>query len=283
MNAPSRRPLQTLTAALVILGVLGLALGGYLSPITSALLNPILNIQLWLTTRYQAFTDFFSAPTDIDRLRQRNAELEAEVASLQSQVIALQQQVTEVELLSALLDFARAQPQNEYQAAQVIGRDPSPFLQYIIINRGSDDGLRRGMPVVSNLGLVGRVAAVTANAARVQLITDPDSTVNAHIQPSEVDAVLAGSITGDLTLDLIPQEAQIRAGNLVLTSGLGGDYPSDILIGQIASVRQESAALFQTASVEPLVDFARLEIVLVIINFRPIDISPLLPEVTPGP
>ena len=283
MNPSSRRPLQTLTAALLILGVLGLALGGYLSPITSAVLNPILNVQLWLTTRYQAFTDFFSAPTDVERLRQRNAELEAEVASLQSQVIALQQQVTEVELLSALLDFARAQPQNEYQAAQVIGRDPSPFLQYIIINRGSDDGLRRGMPVVSNQGLVGRVAAVTANAARVQLLTDPDSTVNVHIQPSAVDAVLAGSITGDLTLDLIPQEADIQAGNLVLTSGLGGDYPSDILIGQIASVRQESAALFQTASVEPLVDFALLEIVLVIINFRPIDISPLLPEVTPAP
>jgi rod shape-determining protein MreC len=283
MNTSSPRPWQTITLILIVIGVLALALGGYLTPITRSVLGPIQPIQEWLFSRFQAFRDFFNAPSDMARLRQRNAELEAEVANLQTQIIGLQEQVTEVEILSALLDFARAQPQNKYQAAAVIGRDPSPFLHYVIINRGSDDDLRRGMPVVTDQGLIGRISAVTANAARVQLITDPASSVNVRIQPAEADAVLLGSITSELSLDQIPQDAAIQPGDLVLTSGLGGNYPQNILVGQINSVRQQATALFQTASIQPVVDFARLEIVLIIINFKPIDIAPLIPESTPAP
>ncbi len=77
-----------------------------------------------------------------------------------------------------MLEFARTQPENVYIAGSIIGRDPSPFLHYVIIDHGSDYGLRHGMPVVTQQGLVGRIDAVTAGAARVQLITSPDSTVN---------------------------------------------------------------------------------------------------------
>ena len=274
---------QNLTLVLVAIGVLVLAIGGYLSPLTTSVLEPLLSVQNWVSTRYQAFQDFFNAPTDLARLRQRNAELEAELSNLQTEIITLQQQVTEVEILSELVDFTRAQPQNETKAAAVVSFDPSPFLKYVIINSGSDDGLRRGMPIVTGQGLAGRIAAVTATAGRVQLITDPGSSVNVRIQPAEVDAVLLGSITGELTLDLIPQEALVEPGDLVLTSGLGGNYPPDILIGQIVSVRQEATALFQTASIQPVVDFSRLEIILIIVNFQPIDIAPLIPEEEPVP
>lgn len=263
-------------------GVLLLALGGYLTPILNGVLQPVLGAQTWLYDRFQAISDFINAPADIARLRQENAELRSENATLQTEIIALQQQVTEIELLSALLDFARARPENAYQAAQVIGRDPSPFLHYIVINRGSDDGIRRGMPVVAQQGLVGRVAQVTANAARVELITDPAAQVSVRMQPSEVDGVLAGSITGDLAIDLIPQDAVLQPGDLVFTSGIGGLYPSNILIGQVSGVQQEAQALFQTADVQPVVDFTRLEIVLVIVNFQPVDLTPLLaPETNP--
>ncbi|MDH5508052.1 MAG: rod shape-determining protein MreC [Anaerolineae bacterium] len=266
----------------MVVGLLFLALGGYLTPLTRTLLNPVLGAQGWVTSRYQAFQDIFNAPSDLARLRQRETELETELANLQTEYLALQQRVTEVEILSALLDFARAQPDNKYQAAAVIARDPSPFLKYVIINRGSDHGLRRGMPVVSNQGLVGRVTAVTANAARVQLITDPASAINVRIQSINVDVILSGSITGDISLSLIPQDAAVVPGDPVQTSGLGGNYPPNILVGQISTVRKESTALFQTASVQPAVDFFRLEIVLVILNFHPIDIDPLIPEASPG-
>ena len=275
MNFP--RSFQTAALALLIVGILLLALGGYLAPISRAALSPFISTQTWLTSRYLAIRDFLTAPRDVTLLSQLNSQLEAEVARLQSQIIELQQENSELEVLSALLDFARTHAENEYITAAVIGRDISPFLHYIIINRGSDDGLRRGMPVVSSQGLVGRVAAVTAGGARVQLISDPDTAINVRIQPSGAEALLQGSITGDLTVEAIPQDANIQNGDLVLTSGLGGNYPPDILIGQISGVRQRPVELFQSATVEPVVDFSLLEILLVIVNFRSVDIAPLIP------
>jgi rod shape-determining protein MreC len=275
MNFP--RSFQTAALALLIVGILLLALGGYLAPISRVALSPFISTQTWLASRYLAIRDFLTAPQDVTRLSQLNSQLEAEVARLQSQIIELQQENSELEVLSALLDFARTHAENEYITAAVIGRDISPFLHYIIINRGSDDGLRRGMPVVSSQGLVGRVAAVTAGGARVQLISDPDTAINVRIQPSGAEALLQGSITGDLTAEAIPQDANIQNGDLVLTSGLGGNYPPDILIGQISGVRQRPVELFQSATAEPVVDFSLLEIVLVIVNFRSVDIAPLIP------
>ncbi|MCJ7659999.1 MAG: rod shape-determining protein MreC [Anaerolineales bacterium] len=276
----SLRSFQTIIIILLVAGLLLLALGGYLSPLSRLALSPFVNLQTWFATRFQAIQDFMTAPRDMTRLSQRNAELEAEIARLQAEIIEFQQENTELQVLSALLDFARAHPDNEYLTAAIIGRDPSPFLHYVIINRGSDDGLLRGMPVVSQQGLIGRIAAVTSGASRVQLITDPDSAINVRIEPSGAEAILSGSITGDISLDLVPQDTVINPGDLVLTSGLGGNYPPNILIGQVASVRQRPFELFQTASVQPVVDFSKLEIALVITNFRPVEISPLIP--TPG-
>lgn len=277
----SSRTFQTVTLALLVIGILLLALGGYLTPVSRLALAPFIGAQTWLYTRYAAVRDLLTTPRDVARLTQRNAELEAEVARLQVDIINLQQQNADLQVLSALLDFARANPENEYVSAAVIGRDPSPFLQYVIINQGSDDGLRRGMPVVSSQGLIGRVAAVTANAARVQLISDPSSTVNVKLKNTGAEASLTGSITGELTLESIPQEASVSTGELILTSGLGGNYPPDILVGQVTGVRQSPVELFQTALVQPVEDFSKLDIVMVITNFQPVNIGPLLP--TPGP
>jgi rod shape-determining protein MreC len=260
--------------------MIAMALGGYLTPLSRLIVNPLVNAQTWLATRFQALQNFFNTPQDLARLRQTNAELEAEVSRLQTEIIELNQQLAETRILSALVDFARLNPENRYVAAAVIGRDTSPFLKYVIINRGTDDSLRRGMPIVTQQGLVGRVAGVTAGAARVQLIVDPDSSINVRLEPSRAQAVLLGDLTGELTLDMIPQSASVQIGDLVLTSGLGGNYPPNILIGQITNVRSKETDLFQTAVVQPVVDFNALEIVLVITNFRPIDVAPLIP--TPG-
>ena len=277
METSPARTLQTVVLALLVIGLIALALGGYLSPLSRAVLTPLVSAQTWLSTRYQAVQHFVTAPQDLARLRQRNIELEAEVSRLQSEIIGLKQQISETHVLSALVGYAREHPENRILAAAVIGRDPSPFLQYLIINRGSDNGLRRGMPVVTDQGMVGRVSAVTAGAARIQLITDAASKVNVRLEPSRAQAVLQGSITGDISIDMIPQSATVENGDLVLTSGLGGNYPANILIGQVNGVRSQDNDLFKRASVQPVVDFSQLEIVLVITNFRPVDITPLVP------
>jgi rod shape-determining protein MreC len=271
------RTIQTTVIFLVVGGVMALALGGYFSSSNNIFTEAIINTQSWLSSRFFAVQDFFTLPRDITALRQQNAELHNEVAELQAQVIQLQQQVGETQVLAALVDFSRARPENTYKAAAVIGRDPNPFLHYVIINRGSNDGILRSMPVVTDQGLVGHVDSVIANAARVQLITDPGSNVNVYLQNADVEASLVGSVTGDLLLELIPQDAVVESGDLVLTSGLGGGYPPDIIVGQVLNVRSRDFDLFQQATVQPVVDFNRLQIVLVIVNFKPIDISPLIP------
>ena len=280
MKSPSARNWQTAVLAFIVVGLIALALGGYLTPLSRVVLAPFISAQTWLSTRFLTLQNLFSSSQDLTRLRQRNLELEAEVSNLQSEIIDLKQQIAETRVLSALVEFARVHPENRYLAAAIIGRDPSPFVKYVIINRGSDGGLRSGMPVVTSQGLAGRIAAVTAGAARVELITDPSSSVNVRLEPSGAQAVLVGSLTGELTLDLIPQSASVKVGDLVLTSGLGGNFPGNILIGQITSVRRRETDLFQQASVQPVVDFSKLEIVLLITNFRPVDIEPLIP--TPG-
>ena len=257
---------------------MALAFGGYFSGVSNVFTGSLITLQTWFSSRFVALQDFLTAPRDVASLRQRNAELESEVAELQAQVIQLQQQVGETDILAALVDFSLAHSENTYKAAAVIGLDPSPFLHYVIINAGSNDGILRGMPVVTDQGLVGRVDAVIADAARVQLITDPASRVNVRLQNSEEEALLVGSVTGDVILKLIPQDADVETGDLVLTSGLGGGYPPDLIVGQVVNPRSRDYDLFQQATVQPVVDFNDLQIVLVIVNFQPVDISPLLPS-----
>ena len=281
MKKLTPRSLQTIIIAMVAIGLIVLALGGYFNTLTGRFSQLVTDAQTWVSDRYLAVVDFLTVPRDVASLRQRNTELEAEVARLQTQVIELQQRVTETEILSALVDFARANPENTYKAATVIGRDPSPFLRYVIINVGSNDAIRAGMPVVTDQGLVGRVEAVTAEAARVQLITDPGSAVNVRLEETTTDALLTGSVTGDLSLDMISQDASVEVGDIVLTSGLGGGYPPNILVGQVLSVRKLDYELFQQADIQPIVDFNRVQFVLVITNFRPVDITPLVPATSP--
>ncbi len=261
---------------LVIAGVMVLALSGYLAPFLKIVVDPVVGAQRWLATRYLAVFEMVRSPADLNTLRTDNERLQNENSLLRTQVIQLQEQQKDNDVLYSLLKVARTRPDSSYAAAMVIGRDTNPFMRYILIDLGSDFGLRHGMPVLTAQGLVGRIDAVTANAARVQLITDPGSAVNVQLPDSKADGMLTGSVTGDVSLEMISQEAELRPGEIILTSGLGGTYPSNILVGQVASVRKLETALFQSASVQPVVDFSSLRAVLVVTDFKPVDLVPLI-------
>jgi rod shape-determining protein MreC len=281
MKSISPRLWQLVILLAIVLGIILLAFGGYLGPVIKGVLDPLITVQSWLSSRYMAIYDFLTVPRDVASLRQRNTELENQVSQFQTQVIQLQQQLREADVLYALLDFARARPESEYEAAAVISRDPNPFLQYVIIDKGSDDGLRYGMPVVTQQGLVGRIDAMTANAARVQLITDVNSSINVHMQTSQVNAIMSGSLTGDISLQMVPQDVIVSLGDVVLTSGLGGEFPADVVVGQVVTVRKSDTELYQTASVQPAVNFAGLRAVLIVKNFKPVEVAPLIPTPIP--
>ena len=269
--------LLALTLVLIATGLLVLNIAGYLGPVEGLALRPVGAVQGWLAVRVAVLRSLLTAPGDILALRQENDQLQAQLSQLEQEVIALREQAAEAEILSALLGYARSQPDSRYLAANVIGRDVSPFIRSLWIGRGSDAGLTRGMPIVTERGLVGRIAEVFATVARVQLITDPSTEVNVQFQTSRADGALRAQVNGELWVDLIDQAAEVNPGELVLTSGLGGAYPPEVPVGSVLTVRQRDFELFQQAVIQPSVDFEALEIVLVITNFQPLLLEPGVP------
>lgn len=276
-NLFTSKNIRNVVIGLVAAGLVFLAVSGYLTPIFSFSLSPVISGQSWLAQRYLAVRDFLNSPREMATLRQENQELRDEVSQLQGEIVALQENLSQAQILYTLLDFARSNPEHEYVAATVIGRDISPYMQYMIIDKGSNDGIQYGMPVVTQQGLVGRIDAVIANAARIRLISDANSYVNVRLQNADVDAQIRGSITGEIVLDMVPQSANVSVGEVLLTSGLGGTYPPNIFVGQVITMQSKQNTLFQSGSVQAMVDFSSVNAVLVITNFDVVDITPLVP------
>jgi rod shape-determining protein MreC len=210
------------------------------------------------------------------------AELQARVSSLQGEVTRLRESENQRVLLAQLLKLARANPEYRYLAAQVIGRDVSPYLQFVLVDRGRTDGLLPDMPVLAADGLVGIVTEATASAAKVLLITDPSLVVNVRVQRLRVEGQLRGSGPGLLRLNFVPLQAQLAAGDQLVTSGIGGRFPPDLQVGTITSVLRRDYDVFQEADVQSAINFANLELVLIITNFVPQDLAPLLATPVPA-
>ena len=260
---------------LLVLGIAFFALSGYMAKAIDRVLSPVIRVQSTLMERLNFIISLFSVSDDQVALVAENEELKNQVAELQSRIIQLQQNLNEADILYALLGFARSSPDEQYIPAKVIGKDPSPFLKYILIDQGSDQGIRAGMPVVTNKGLVGRIDAVTASAARIRLITDSTSMINAIVVDVDAECMVQGSITGDITIEMVSQDVKLEPGQIIQTSGLGGDFPADFIIGQVLNVNQINNEVFQSASILPAEDFNSLQAVLVVSNFSPANTAPL--------
>jgi rod shape-determining protein MreC len=214
-----------------------------------------------------------TAVSDLRTLRQRNAELEKQINRLLIENVQLREIEAENANLRRLLAFAQRHPWLEFRGAEVtarvIGRDPTNLSNYLLINLGSEHGIREGMPVITESGLVGRISRANSTCSQVLLLTDPTSAVNAIIQSSRLTGIVQGRVGGGLIMDYIPQDATITPGEIVITSGLGGNFPRRLVIGQITAVYQRDYEMFQRAVVRPSVDFDRLEQVLVVTGFIP--------------
>jgi rod shape-determining protein MreC len=134
------------------------------------------------------------------------------------------------------------------------------------------------MPVLTAQGLVGRISEVSAGSSKVMLITDSSSSVSALIQRSRATGMVQGYPGGELIMRYIPQGDQVQPGDIVITSGLGANFPKRLVIGQVVSVENADVQMFQEARLVPAVNLHDLEFVLVLLNFSPIDV-----EATPSP
>ncbi|GIK62481.1 MAG: hypothetical protein BroJett018_02750 [Chloroflexota bacterium] len=212
---------------------------------------------------------------EIRSLRTRNRELEEALADYQAELAELREIRSDYDRLVALLNYTTQTPEDfRYVTADVIGRDTAGVVRTLHLDKGTRDGVAAGDPVVTELGLVGRVVKVSATGCEVLLITDANSAVNARIQnPNRDVGTVRGSLSGDLVLTFVDPDAQIGVGNLILTSGEGQNFPADLIVGQVTGVSLSDDELFQQASIRSLVDFSRLEFVLIITNWEPVDLS----------
>ncbi len=148
--------------------------------------------------------------------------------------------------------------------AKVIGRDPSNWNASLIIDRGKAEGLEAGQPVVSPLGVVGRIFEVGHNTAKVILLSDPTFAVGAVVERSRENGLLTGTLQGVLRLQYLTDNADVKVGDSVVTSRLSTAFPEGILIGQISDVRASVNTHTVECLVEPAVDLSELEEVIVI-------------------
>ncbi|HRE49606.1 MAG TPA: rod shape-determining protein MreC [Aggregatilineales bacterium] len=279
-NAP-RRLIVFGIAMFLSLGVLVVGVAGLLSPAQNVASLPITLLQQWSSGLSRRISDVFDTLRDLNSLRQRNAELERALVNFQAEIVELREIRADYARLAALLNYKGVETTRQYTAATVISRETSGLIRSVTIDRGSRDGLSAGMPVVTELGLVGRILRVSATSAQVQLISDVNSFVNARLQTTRAEGSVQGTAAGGLSMIYIPLTDKINNGDSVVTSGIGGKFPRGIVIGQVTSSRLDDSKLFQEAVIRSLIDFTRLEIVLVITNFEPVDLS-AFPTPTPS-
>lgn len=236
--------------------------------------DPIASVMGWTAARTDAFAIVFAGPRDLQEARLEILTLEARLDRLEQENEALRETQGEYQLLLQMFDRTLDAPDFTRQIAAVIGRDTSPFFRSIIIDKGSDDGVFVGMPVEGARGLVGQVYRTTGRSAQVLLITDNLSAIPGRLVNSRATGIVHGrSDSAAMQMDWISLEADANVGEVAFTSGLGGRFPPDLIMGRITRVERREAELFQSAIIQPAVDFDQLEAVFVITNFRPIDTS----------
>lgn len=269
----SNRVILFLLSLLLCGGLIFVSASGLSSGVEGIAASPLNFVVRILNGLGLSSNEFVTDLTEVQSLRERNAELEEQLIRLQVELIDLREINNDYLRLVELLDYTTSAEDQEFVTADVIGVDQDSSLRSIIINRGTRDGLAIGMPVVTDLGLVGRIFRVSSNASQVQLITDQNSAISGRLQTTRVEGSVIGLLAGNLRMTFIPLGADIVEGDLVVTSGLGGNLPSDIVIGQVTSIRQFEFELYQEAEIRSLINFDTLEIVLVITSFEPVDLS----------
>jgi rod shape-determining protein MreC len=167
--------------------------------------------------------------------------------------------------LRKFLDFQNTRT-IETVSAEVVGKDPSPWFKTVIIDKGEADGIRKGFPIVVPEGIAGQVMAVSSHYAKVLLIIDRNSAVDALVQRSRARGIVRGRSSESCSLHYVLRKNDVRVGDQVVSSGIDGVYPKGLRIGYVSGIVRRNSGMFQAVEIKPSVDFEKLEEVLVIIN-----------------
>jgi rod shape-determining protein MreC len=202
---------------------------------------------------------------DAAGLFRRRAELDwmqSRITTLEEQTVHLEEALQENARLRDLLAF-KERLAGEVLAAAVVGRDATGLARTLTIDRGERDGVVKGAAVLAPAGIVGQVFLASAHAARVLLITDHNSGVDAIVQRTRARGIVEGTVNEGCGLKFVKRTEDLQPGDVVVTSGVDGIFPRGLPIGQLTGVDKRGQGLFQYATVRPFVNFDRLEEVLV--------------------
>lgn len=174
--------------------------------------------------------------------------------------------------LQELLDLSQ-EIEKPSIAARVVGKDPSPWFQTVLIDKGLKDAIQVGFPVINPQGIVGLVIEAAGHYAKVMLITDPNSAVDAIVQKNRARGIIKGGTVGYCVFNYVLRKHDIDIGDTVVSSGMDGVFPKGLAIGKVTKVEKQEAGIFQDVTVTPYVDFERLEEVLIVPIQTPVNPS----------
>ena len=231
----------------------------------SKLVMPVQNGLTYLKNKVSGNSTFF---TDISNLKSENEELTKKNSELEQSLRELENIKSENETLKEYLGLTEKYGEYKTIPAYIINKDISNYSKTVVINVGSDDGIKENMTVIADQGLVGHVISVTKNTAKVRTIIDTSSSVSCSLSTTEESIVCKGTLEEGSALKAmyIPDEDGIIQGDSVETSGLGGIFPKGVHVGSIKKVVNTKNATDRYAIVETAVNFDKLNTVLVITN-----------------
>lgn len=221
--------------------------------------SPIASALTGLARVFKSPIVFFS---DIANIRHERDDLANKLIALEVDKSQLNELQNENALLKTELGFLPETGVDQVIPAKIIQREPTSFLDYVIIDKGAKDGVRKDAAVLSSGVLIGIVREVNEKTSKLVLITSKDSIVQAMLQDSRSKGILRGGISG-LFLENIMQDTEFRKDEYVVTSGLGGTIKPGIIIGRALEVQSTNSGIYKSISVEPMVDLSKLELIFV--------------------
>lgn len=267
------RPFILVVAAAAAFVVMILDTTGILAPVEGVAQGALTPLAAAFTEIRTTATNLIQTARDLRTLRQRNSQLEALIERLTVENLQLSEVATENEQLRSFFRFAQTNPTYDFRGGQIIARvissGASPYADIVQIDLGQKHGIQPGMPVVTDRGLVGRTMNVFPESSELLLLSNPSSSINVMTQASRAPGSLRGRAGQLPIMEFIPPDVNVAAGEIVITSGLGGAFPKGLVVGQVVEVLRNDNQAFQQAVIRPTVDFDRMELALVITNFPP--------------
>lgn len=234
-------------------------------------------VQKSLAAVHRGALSIWTTYLDWQYVRAENRRLREEVQRLRVEALVSTETADENRRLRKLLALKSRLPL-ETITGEIIAREWGGWVRSLTVNRGRGDDVRRLTAVISPDGLVGRVIDVRPGASIVQVLTDPTSTVGAHSLRTRAPGIVEGDPRGTIRFKYMARGgAGLSVGDLVVTSGQGGVFPRGVPIGRVRSIDDRGAALFHHAALEPVVDFARIDEVLLVIGDRQPDLTAYFP------